>query len=70
MSDRDSRSTVGAGDTFIAGMLFGLTVLGHEWDLREKVIFARDLAERKVSQEGFAGVADYVLTQHNFGIDE
>jgi ketohexokinase len=44
--------TTGAGDTFIAGMLFALT--NHEeWDLQTKLEFANQLAGRKVLQEGF-----------------
>lgn len=48
-------STVGAGDTFIAGMLFGLTC-HSEWDLHQKLQFANELAGRKVTQEGLRGL--------------
>ncbi|KAL8851388.1 MAG: hypothetical protein Q9221_003659 [Calogaya cf. arnoldii] len=53
--------TVGAGDTFIAGMLFGLTCRG-EWDLDRKLEFANELAGRKVVQEGLRGLGS--LMQH------
>ena len=44
--------TIGAGDTFIAGMLFALN--NHaEWALQRKLEFANELAGRKVLQEGF-----------------
>ncbi|KAM3454928.1 hypothetical protein MY3296_002710 [Beauveria thailandica] len=51
--------SVGAGDTFIAGMLYGLTTGGREdkpWDARRCVRFAVDLATLKVQREGFAGL--------------
>ena len=51
-----SRSTVGAGDTFIAGMLFGLTCHADDWTLDRKLEFANELAGRKVVQEGLAGL--------------
>ncbi|KAL1952437.1 hypothetical protein VTO42DRAFT_5477 [Malbranchea cinnamomea] len=49
--------TIGAGDTFIAGVLYGL--LCHEDDYRIEAIldFANCLAGRKVTQEGFEGLA-------------
>ena len=57
------RSTVGAGDTFIAGMLFGLTC--HvDWTLDRKLEFANELAGRKVVQEGLAGLGR--ATQYGF----
>ncbi|KAI4713403.1 hypothetical protein J4E89_002383 [Alternaria sp. Ai002NY15] len=47
--------TIGAGDTFIAGMLF--VVNEHEeWGLHRKLQFANELAGRKVLQEGFGGL--------------
>ncbi|KAI1498545.1 Ribokinase-like protein [Biscogniauxia marginata] len=48
--------TVGAGDTFIAGMLFGLLCHTRDWDVETKVRFAVRLATVKVQQEGFDGV--------------
>lgn len=44
--------TIGAGDTFIAGMLFALNN-HHAWTLQQKLDFANQLAGRKVLQEGF-----------------
>ncbi|KAL3461121.1 Ribokinase-like protein [Aspergillus heterothallicus] len=48
--------TIGAGDTFIAGMLYGLICKRDTWDLSEKLGMANHLAGTKVSQEGFAGL--------------
>lgn len=48
------RSTIGAGDTFIAGMLYGLICKGKEWDLAQKLKMANRLAGTKVAQEGFS----------------
>ena len=56
-ADIAESSTIGAGDTFIAGMLY--TLLVHEnWLLPQKLAFANQLAGCKVAQEGFAGVAE------------
>lgn len=49
-------SAVGAGDTFIGGMLYGLVCQSQSWDVRRKVEFAVGLATRKVQQEGFGGL--------------
>ncbi|RDW70738.1 ketohexokinase [Aspergillus mulundensis] len=45
--------TIGAGDTFIAGMLYGLIFNGNSWDLSKKLNMANRLAGTKVAQEGF-----------------
>ncbi|KAI0430808.1 Ribokinase-like protein [Xylaria sp. FL1042] len=45
--------TVGAGDTFIAGILFGFLHHDYDWDNRIKLSFAVQLATCKVQQEGF-----------------
>lgn len=51
----DVFDTTGAGDTFIAGMLFAIN--NHEeWTLKRKLEFANELAGRKVLQEGFANL--------------
>ncbi|KAI0471063.1 Ribokinase-like protein [Xylariaceae sp. FL0804] len=50
------RATVGAGDTFVAGILFGLLCHEHDWDVEAKLRFAVQLATAKVQQEGFDGV--------------
>ncbi|KAI3341354.1 putative PfkB family kinase [Ustulina deusta] len=49
--------TIGAGDTFIAGILY--TFLGgHKtWSLAQKLAFANRLAGFKVVQEGFSGLS-------------
>ncbi|PWY94931.1 pfkB family kinase [Aspergillus sclerotioniger CBS 115572] len=48
---------IGAGDTFISGMLYALLCRGDDWDLSQKLGFANRLAGMKVSQEGFSGLA-------------
>ncbi|KAL4916095.1 Ribokinase-like protein [Aspergillus aurantiobrunneus] len=45
---------IGAGDTFIAGMLYGLICKGNIWDLSQKLSMANRLAGTKVNQEGFS----------------
>lgn len=47
-------STIGAGDTFLAGMLYGLHA--DAWSHETKLGFAVGLATKKVQQEGFAGL--------------
>ncbi|KAF2176224.1 putative ketohexokinase [Zopfia rhizophila CBS 207.26] len=49
--------TIGAGDTFIAGMLFALMRHSEDWTLQQKLKFANELAGRKVIQEGFGGLS-------------
>ncbi|KAH6619948.1 Ribokinase-like protein [Boeremia exigua] len=49
--------TVGAGDTFIAGMLYAL-VQQPAWGLDQRLAFANELAGRKVYQEGFQGLGE------------
>ncbi|KAI1435979.1 hypothetical protein GGR50DRAFT_653068, partial [Xylaria sp. CBS 124048] len=49
-------STVGAGDTFIAGILFGFLYHEQDWDQRAKLGFAVQLATCKVQREGFGGL--------------
>ncbi|KAI0129322.1 Ribokinase-like protein [Hypoxylon sp. NC0597] len=53
--------TVGAGDTFIAGILFALLCHQEDWDTERKVQFAVQLATCKVQQDGFDGVGAEVL---------
>lgn len=45
--------TIGAGDTFIAGILYSFLKFGVEWDLVRKLSFAIELAGLKVVREGF-----------------
>jgi ketohexokinase len=49
--------TVGAGDTFIAGMLYSLT---HQTKvtLAQNLEYAVELASRKVYQDGFSGLGE------------
>jgi len=54
----DLRSTIGAGDTFIAGILYSWLVHRDDWPLTEKLAFANELAGRKVVQEGYSGLAE------------
>ncbi|KAK3378459.1 Ribokinase-like protein [Podospora didyma] len=49
--------TLGAGDTFIAGMLYGLICHADDWSQKAKLTFAVELATEKVQREGFAGLA-------------
>ncbi|OQE28735.1 hypothetical protein PENSTE_c003G08096 [Penicillium steckii] len=47
---------IGAGDTFIAGILYALNCKDGEWDVFQKLSFANRVAGIKVSQEGFSGL--------------
>ncbi|POR35233.1 Uncharacterized protein TPAR_04563 [Tolypocladium paradoxum] len=55
---------VGAGDTFIAGMLYGLVCPKKAWDISQNVRFAVNLATLKVQREGFDGLGADVSTAH------
>lgn len=57
--------SIGAGDTFIAGMLFGLAWRGG-WSLGEKLAVANELAGRKVFREGFEGVAGHLWEERRW----
>ena len=59
----DENSTIGAGDTFIAGILYGLRYHAQDWPTAKKLDFANRLAGQKVLQEGFAGLVDAVERQ-------
>ena len=50
-------SAIGAGDTFMAGMLYSLIYHEEDWDLYKKLKFSNELAGRKIVQEGFAELA-------------
>ncbi|KAH7166144.1 Ribokinase-like protein [Dactylonectria macrodidyma] len=52
---------VGAGDTFVAGMLYGLVCHTDEWSVGQKLSFAVRLATLKVQREGFAGLGADML---------
>jgi ketohexokinase len=47
--------TIGAGDTFIAGMLYAW-LCQKNWDLQKKIHFANRVAGMKVGQEAFSGL--------------
>lgn len=51
-------SPVGAGDTFIAGMLYALNCRDKNWSIAESVEFAVGVAGMKVFQEGFSGLGN------------
>jgi ketohexokinase len=53
--------TVGAGDTFIAGMLFSVMQHGQDWELVRKLAFANEVAGRKVYQQGLRGLGEQVM---------
>ncbi|KAK8075309.1 pfkB family kinase [Apiospora hydei] len=48
--------TIGAGDTFIAGILYGMLFHSQDWRCAERLRFANEIAGQKVLQEGFAGL--------------
>ncbi|KAJ2906636.1 uncharacterized protein MKZ38_000891 [Zalerion maritima] len=50
------KASIGAGDTFIAGVLYSAMWHGADWDAKGIVSFAVELASRKVQQEGFGGL--------------
>ncbi|KAK4946070.1 hypothetical protein LTR10_014872 [Elasticomyces elasticus] len=61
-ADVAKRATIGAGDTFIAGILYGLLWRGDDWDMVRKLAFANELASRKICREGFGGLGDTMRT--------
>lgn len=54
-------SSIGAGDTFVAGMLFGTICHRDDWDPRRKLQFAIELAGHKVRQDGFQDLGGTVI---------
>ncbi|KAG8159943.1 hypothetical protein KVR01_010580 [Diaporthe batatas] len=48
---------IGAGDTFVAGVLYGLLCRRGDWTDQEIIRFAVKLATTKVQQDGFEGLA-------------
>lgn len=56
---KDPRPTdsVGAGDTFVAGMLYGMFVQ-EGWNSEQRLNFANELAGRKVYRVGFQGLGE------------
>ncbi|KAL5365389.1 pfkB family kinase [Aspergillus floccosus] len=55
---------IGAGDTFIAGMLYAMLCQGDKWDISEKLGFANRVAGMKVAQEGFSGLNKALDSYH------
>lgn len=49
---------IGAGDTFIAGIIFSLS---RNMSLSLSLKFACELASRKVAQQGFSGLAQQAM---------
>ena len=58
--------TVGAGDTFIAGMLYAFVEQKH-WGLAQKVAFANELAGRKVYRQGFRDLGEEMKETNLWG---
>ncbi|KAE8553095.1 hypothetical protein EYB25_004474 [Talaromyces marneffei] len=54
--DTNVVDSIGAGDTFVAGMLFGILCHTEDWDHERKLRFATELAGLKVRQDGFQGL--------------
>ncbi|RBR14087.1 hypothetical protein FVER53590_08014 [Fusarium verticillioides] len=59
---------VGAGDTFIAGMLYGLICHPDDWSMGQKLGFAVRLATLKVQREGFDGLGRDMLGKEIGGV--
>ena len=51
--------TVGAGDTFIAGILYGFLLHDTDWSLRRKLDFGIRLSGLKVAREGFGDLGNF-----------
>ncbi|KAJ4346115.1 hypothetical protein N0V95_005668 [Ascochyta clinopodiicola] len=58
--------SVGAGDTFIAGMLYAM-VEQKRWGLAERLAFANELAGRKVHRHGFEGLGEELKRTERWG---
>ncbi|KAK6077785.1 hypothetical protein SCUP234_06543 [Seiridium cupressi] len=56
LKDSSVIDTIGAGDIFIAGMLYSYLAHQQDWPLPQKLEFASELAGRKVIQEGVSGL--------------
>ncbi|EFQ28032.1 D-sorbose [Colletotrichum graminicola M1.001] len=59
--------SVGAGDTFVAGMLYGLICQTDTWDTADKLDFAVQLATLKVQREGFDELGDEMVRRAGGG---
>jgi len=62
VKNTDVVDSIGAGDTFTAGMLYML-VCRPEAHSKEKLQFANELAGRKVVQEGFDGLGEMMASR-------
>ncbi|KAF5974513.1 hypothetical protein FCOIX_8199 [Fusarium coicis] len=62
------KAAVGAGDTFIAGMLYGLICHPDDWSMGQKLGFAVRLATLKVQREGFDGLGRDMLGKEIGGV--
>jgi len=62
VEDTKVMDTIGAGDTFTAGVLYML-VCHPEATLQQKLRFANELAGRKVVQEGFGGLGEKMASR-------
>ncbi|KAF5544838.1 hypothetical protein FPHYL_10907 [Fusarium phyllophilum] len=62
------KAAVGAGDTFIAGMLYGLICHPDDWSMGKKLSFAVRLATLKVQREGFDGLGRDMLGKEIGGV--
>jgi ketohexokinase len=63
IADGHVGSTIGAGDTFIAGVLFGILCHFADWDTEASLQFAVDLATQKVQIDGFEGLGAAAATR-------
>ena len=49
-----------SGDTFIAGILYGMACHADDWDVERTLAFAVELSKLKVQREGFGNLASDV----------
>ncbi|TQN73809.1 Ketohexokinase [Colletotrichum shisoi] len=61
------QASVGAGDTFVAGMLYGLICQSDTWDTADKLGYAVELATLKVQREGFGGLGNDMQSRDGGG---
>ncbi|KAL7925347.1 Ribokinase-like protein [Trichoderma austrokoningii] len=60
LGEKQQKASVGAGDTFIAGMLYSLVCRNKTWHVSRGLSFAVHLATTKVQREGFQGLGAHV----------
>lgn len=61
--DLHPTDSIGAGDTFVAGMLYGIFVQ-KRWNTDQRLSFANELAGRKVYQDGFKGLGEAIRKEN------